>query len=287
MIRACLSLWLLCSSGFLALAQCNDSVLKLTGIISLPDFKLALLESPSSPRGEGMINLGEGERRGKIEVLTINDEAGRVEVVDGGKKATLKLDDAALKAGETARSNLRLSNANLQQVLDAYARISGRTVLQHPALKATALSLDASAKTRSEVAAALKKLFQQHSIVSIPDGAKFVIIIPAQLINTVAAQPSGIVPKTADNTQIHSGTIYFENADLSQVLAIYGRLVGRKLVKAEGLRSATIRLWTVNNLTATEAAYALETLFRWNGVKVVPIGETEFQALPILQDNRQ
>ena len=39
-------------------------------------------------------------------------------------------------------------------------------------------------------------------------------------------------------------------------------------------RSALIRLRTVNDLTTAEAAYALETLFRWNGVKVVPTGAT-------------
>jgi hypothetical protein len=287
MRRTCLSLWILCLSGYLAAGQSNVSAFKLTGIVSLPDFKRALLESPAPPRGEGLFELGEGARKGRFELLTINQREGWVEVLDGGEKATLKLHDTATKVRENDGSNLRLSNANLQQVLDVYATISERTVLQHPALKATTVSLKASAKNRTEAADALEKSFQEHGMVSIPDGTKFMLIIPSQLTNTVTARSSGIVPKTSENATLASGTIRFENADLSQALAVYGHLVGRKLAKADGLRATMIRLRTVNDLTPAEAAYALEILFRWNGVAVVPIGETEFQAVPILPGRRQ
>lgn len=287
MKKVLLPLWIFCWSGFLGPAQTNESVLKLTGIISLPDFRRALLESPGPPRGEGLVTLGEGERQGKFEVLIIKDREGSVDVVNGGKRATLEFGIlAAVSAAETAGSNLRLANANLEQVLDVYARINGRTVLQHPSLKATLLSLNAAAKTRSEAVAILEQLFQRHGMTSIPDGSKFVMIVPSSLTNTVSARSGGIVPTPAESAALPNGVIDFRNADLRQALAIYGRLVGRKLVKAEGLRSSTIRLRTATDLTKSEAAYALETLFRWNGVNVVPVGETEFHAVPILPGAR-
>ena len=280
MERTCLSLWIFCLSGFLATAQSNELALKLTGIISLPDFEVALLESPGPPRGEGLVTLAESERRGRIEMLAIKTQAGLVEVSEGGMKVELELEKPATEVPETTGSNLRLNNVKLQQVLDVYARISGRTVLQHPALKAAVVSLNASALSRMEAAAALEKLFQRQGLASIPDQEKFVIIIPSQLTNGVAAKPSGIVPKTTDSTPIHTGTIHFENADLSQALAVYARLVDRKLVRTEGLRTASIRLITVNDVTRAEAAYALETLFRWNGVTIVQVGDLEFEAVP-------
>lgn len=281
MRTACLCSWVLCLNCFLVSARANESALRLTGIIGLPDFKCALVESPGPPRGEGFITLAEGQRKGTIEVLTISHQTGLVEISEAGRKVTLQLERPAATLEENARSNLRLSKANLQQVLDVYARLKERTVLQHPAIKAAVLSLDASTKDRTEAAAALEKLLEEQGLVSIPDGTKFVIIIPSQLTNTAYAKPSGIVPKTTDTARIPTGSIHFDSADLSQALAIYARLVDRKLVKPEGLPTALIRLRTVNEVTTAEAAYALETLFRWNGVKVVPIGETEFQALPI------
>ena len=95
------------------------------------------------------------------------------------------------------------------------------------------------------------------------------------------ARSSEIISEPTEAVPHPSGTIDFRNADLQQALAVYGLLVGRKLVKQEGLRASTIRLRTATDLTKSEAAYALETLFRWNGVKVVPVGETEFHAVAI------
>jgi len=287
MRKTCLWLWVFCLSGTLATAQSNESAPKLTGILGLPDVKLALIESPGPPRGEGLVNLGEGERRGRLEVLAINAHELTVEAMNGGKRVNLRLEPTTEKEVNAALSCLRLSNANLQQVLDAYGRINSRTVLQHPALRPALLSLDTSVKNWPDAIAALERLFEQHGIASIRDGAKFVLVIPAQMTNTATAPSNGIVPRTTENGPALEGTIYFENAELPQALAIYGRLVGRKLVKAVGLPTASIRLRPATDLTRAEAAYALETLFRWNGVKVVPIGDTEFQALPILPGNRK
>src|SRR5882672_8523500 len=51
---------------------------RLSGIVNLPDFKRALLETPGSP--EGLLLLGEAQHERDIGVVQINPEKGRVEV---------------------------------------------------------------------------------------------------------------------------------------------------------------------------------------------------------------
>lgn len=275
-------LWILCLSVLHVPAQTSEPVLKLTGIISLPGFKRALLESPGAPRGEGSIALSKGAREGRVEVITINDREGSVEVVAAERRLSLKFEPQAMvRPTETSDSNLRLSQASLDQVLDVYATISGRTVLQHPTLRASRLSLNAAAKTRPEAVVVLEQLFQEHGVASVHDGSKFVMIVPSSLTNTVTARSASIATTTISVAPILDGTINFQNADSRQALTVYGLLVGRKLVNAGGLRAFTIRLRTVTDLTRPEAAYALEMLFLWNGVKIVPVGEAEFDVVAV------
>ena len=71
---------------------------------------------------------------------------------------------------------------------------------------------------------------------------------------------------------IPAGNINFQGVDVSQVLEVYAKLVGRTLLRA-GLPSASIVLKTETPLTKSEAIEALQAVLSLNGISVVNIGD--------------
>jgi len=71
---------------------------------------------------------------------------------------------------------------------------------------------------------------------------------------------------------IPAGNINFQGVDLSQVLEVYSKLVGRTLLRA-GLPQASIILKTETPLTKTEAIEALQAVLALNGISVVNVGD--------------
>ena len=83
---------------------------------------------------------------------------------------------------------------------------------------------------------------------------------------------------------IPAGNINFQGVDVSQVLEVYAKLVGRTLLRA-GLPAGSIVLKTETPLTKTEAIQALQAVLSLNGISVVDIGDKFVKVLPIDQAN--
>jgi hypothetical protein len=187
---------------------------------------------------------------------------------------------------KTAEAGIRLREAPLQQALEVYAQIKGRTLLQHPLLRNFSVSLDSESAT---AATALEDLLRQHGIATISDGDKFVMVVPRSLTNSLTPHSKQIVPGPAEGSKplkgneiFPRGTINFPGTDLHQVLQIYGALINRAPVFEPGFaRGGRIHLVTVTPLTKAEMIYALETLFAWNGVAVSTIDEKSFKVASV------
>jgi len=92
-----------------------------------------------------------------------------------------------------------------------------------------------------------------------------------------APAPTAGPDAAASNTQppeemIPAGNINFQGVDVSQVLEVYAKLVGRTLLRA-GLPSAQIILKTETPLTKTEAIEALQAVLSLNGISVINVGD--------------
>jgi general secretion pathway protein D len=93
-----------------------------------------------------------------------------------------------------------------------------------------------------------------------------------------AAAPAGGGPNDVSaNAQpseemIPAGNINFQGVDVSQVLDVYAKLVGRTLLRA-GLPSAQIVLKTETPLTKAEAIEALQAVLSMNGISVINVGD--------------
>jgi general secretion pathway protein D len=103
----------------------------------------------------------------------------------------------------------------------------------------------------------------------------------------VPAEPAA--PETAAKTEpqeemIPAGNINFQGVDVSQVLEVYAKLVGRTLLRA-GLPVASIVLKTETPLTKSEAIQALQAVLALNGISVVNIGDKFVKVLPVAEAN--
>jgi general secretion pathway protein D len=96
--------------------------------------------------------------------------------------------------------------------------------------------------------------------------------------NAEATQP-GAQPQ---EEMIPAGNINFQGVDVSQVLEVYAKLVGRTLLRA-GLPSASIVLKTETPLTKSEAIEALQAVLSLNGISVVNIGDKFVKVLTMDQ----
>lgn len=99
-----------------------------------------------------------------------------------------------------------------------------------------------------------------------------------------SAIPSAPVEAAPAEEMIPAGNINFQGVDVSQVLEVYAKLVGRTLLRA-GLPTASIVLKTETPLTKSEAIQALQAVLSLNGISVINIGDKFVKVLPIDQAN--
>lgn len=170
---------------------------------------------------------------------------------------------------------IQLKNADITQVIAIYGEVTGRTVLR-PQLTLTPFNVDIQAKNKSEAIAALTEAFEDKGLKVIPDGEKFVMIIPKE-------KASMAIPRSA---QIKStpgiapaGEINFPKVDFARAAMIYANLRGKTLDQTRPIPPSfqPISLRTHAPLTKEETIYALETLFSWQDVKFVPVGNDLLQ----------
>ena len=171
-----------------------------------------------------------------------------------------------------AGATLDFNNAELNQVLNIYAEVSGRTLLRHPALAARPFALHVSATNRAELAALLEKLLADQNISVIPDGEKFAIVVQKPLASQVHAR----APKATSGASISAGEVNFMGADLRLVAAIYADLLDKKLDGTNWQEIGFAPVFQFRNqtpLAKNELIYALETQFEWSGIRFVPAGD--------------
>jgi general secretion pathway protein D len=99
-----------------------------------------------------------------------------------------------------------------------------------------------------------------------------------------AGTNAAMASPTTPEEMIPAGNINFQGVDVSQVLEVYAKLVGRTLLRA-GLPTASIVLKTETPLTKTEAIEALQAVLALNGISVVNIGDKFVKVLPVDQAN--
>lgn len=76
-------------------------------------------------------------------------------------------------------------------------------------------------------------------------------------------------------------SLSFRDAPIEQVVMFYSEVVGRTLLRAQGLPGGTITLKSQTRLTQREALEAIESVLAMNQVGLVPMGEKFLKVVPI------
>jgi hypothetical protein len=246
----------------------------LKGIVDVEGLKLAIIEQPP-PRPLELL-FHEGQREGALEVVSINSTNRSVaaRVSTNAQPHVLAIGNA--DATTTHGPGMTLQEVNLQTVLTLLAEFSDRTVLQHPLLAAMRFSFASPVTNRNEAAQVLKNALMEKRIAVVPDGSKFLLVAPAEMISALNPHSAGIATTNAHAGKaelLPRGSINFSGAQLGNVLMIYAELLGGKLDRTSlPPRDGAVFVKMQTAWTKEECLYAFETLVGWQGIKLVPGG---------------
>jgi hypothetical protein len=171
--------------------------------------------------------------------------------------------------------------ADINQVLDIYSMMRGRTILRPTTIPAPVIHLKTVGRlTMEEGVYALETVLALNGVCVMDDGAHFVQVVPAQERPQVRTR----APKPAAGAELFpTGSIDFRGAGLDQVLPVYAALRQRTILRAATLPVPTAILRSASALTQEEAIYAMTTVFELNGIAMVDDGEKFVQAVPMAQ----
>jgi hypothetical protein len=269
-------------------AQSTPPPPQLVGILNVGEVQAAVLEvsersSVQLPDRRRQVILREGQSQFGVELIALLPETGAVKIVVAGKNENqlLELKDRTSLSAASSQG-LGFEGADLASVLKLYAELTKRTVLRYPALPNAKLTLNLATTNRAEIAAAIETAAASQGIVLVPDGEKFVLVAPAYAAATLDPKAASIPSGT--NDLILAGSFNWAAASVTQALPIYAELLGLKLDQSAlppRMPKAEISLFNQTALTRAELSYALETLFRWNGIQLVPAADGIIKAVPV------
>lgn len=164
------------------------------------------------------------------------------------------------RASKTTKEpqSIRLRDIELQPLILLYGHVKGRTVLAHPKLAEARFTLTANPSSKPEA------LFANQQISAIPDGDRFVMLVPYSLTNQ--ATP-GSDEFAQSGPALSALSIDFQGVPLDKGLEVYGKCVGHRWQQNGPWNP--VYLVQVNSLSKGQICYAMNTMFAWNGIRVV------------------
>lgn len=270
------------------------------GLVNLPGFKAVLLgvqhhsldRSNAPPmlvrrllrEGEVFDDRSIRDAYVTFELLAVDMLNASVQLREDTLESVYELEGATKTAFRPGGPNptLWLPNPTLDDFVDLYAAIVDRTVLWHPKWRGSQLSVAASPGDRTEATAILNQELRKHGIRALLDGERFALLVPDGMAQSITAGLRNVPRRTFTAEEyISSGAIDFFQADLSQVLPIYGELLGCKPINADKWRGRSISFRNQTALTRSETLYALDILLSWQELQVMVVDSTQFRVEPL------
>jgi len=300
------ALALACDAADQPTAPVSVPPLRLTGIVELSSTNLACFVRQPVRWGANTLDLlpeHVGAHVDGVEVLRIHPPEGKVRVRLEREEMELSLPTRALApaapqgqvpphrlrpaiAAEADTVRLVLADMPSEQFLNVYSRLSQRTILRPSKLPTFTLTLTfAEPRSRHQAVRELDAALETQGLAAIPDGDKFVVVVPVKwrervpqvLARARGAPASQLFPQEpADGALVLS----FRDLPFAQFLDFYGELLGRTVVNRETPRvPISLTLLTHGDLTRREAVYALEVWLALHDVQVVFPDEKRFQVV--------
>jgi hypothetical protein len=278
-----------------------ERITSVIGLVHLTNYQAALLAITDSPPDSAFV-------RGTHRWVTVGQSFDDLHLVDKQVRVNIRQIDfanASVQAGENnadtlyplavtnlaaiaTGKNLVLNQADLNDTLDLYATLKDRTILVHPRVKSSPVTLVATARSRREASTALENALQADGAKIIADGDKFEWIVPADAANSFAPANLPARPPAKESSTNHAastlpaGSIRFIQVGLPQFLDVYSALTDRKWTQHQPLPiGLTFAFHNQTPMTKDETLHAFDVLLAWHGLKVVKTDDKSFELAPI------
>ena len=258
----------------LAQGQKGPEIPRLSGIVDLPEFKRAIFEFKEDCCSPRQLVLSEGESMWGLELVSISPTQRSVQVKIEGAAGPMALNLPSRTTSKAVPSpGIELVNASVYSALELYGQFSGKTLLYSPRLPAAGVSVQGPVASRKDAAKMLQTALSDIQISSVTDGDKFMLIVPSDQAGGVKPHAPRTEPSPKTTAElVQPGMIAFHGVPMEQAYFIYADLIGAKLDRG-GTRPAPIQpfifLYTQSVLSQEEAVYAFDTIFGWQGIKMV------------------
>jgi hypothetical protein len=208
-------------------------------------------------------------------------------------------------------SVVTFATAELTQVLDIYAAVKNRTILQPRSLPPTMVRLNTqSALTQGELVYAVETVLALNGIATVDDGQSFVQVVPIQARPQVSAHAPAPEPGTKlfDPTKVptmgHSDPprvqtklerdlerwrrAFFEfigsngarNSSAQRLLELYANLSDKEAEPSKNYETTPIWFHVTTPLSKSELLYAIETTFALNNLAITRAEDGKVQLVP-------
>ena len=264
---------------------------QLTGVAQIHEKTFALLEivpRPDRPTTFVRAVLGKGERRDQVKVCEIDARTGRVLLAIGADGSSVEeklfvVDDSPVE--ESGRT-LHFKSADLEQVIEVYQILSGRTVLRANNLVGARLDIKTTKLATEEALRRLEEVLLAKGVVLQPIGSKFTFAVRGKDVNRLSFIPEPPTPAidAGDGSEkFPAGMIKFIGADVLQVLEIYQELSKRTILRPQDIRGR-FTLRTQTEMTLNEAVWLLDAALALGDIAMVPHSDKFVFALPGIEN---
>jgi RNA polymerase sigma factor (sigma-70 family) len=228
--------------------------------------------------GETFDDMSIADAHVRFELLQADAGSGRIRLNENSQEFTHAFAVASPDVSP-GNANMRFADVRFADLIDVYACVLNRTVLCHPGMRSEPnVSLAAVAQNQAEAAAVLENLFLKKGYATLLDGEKFALLVPTNRVaSTMEVIGQMKPPASTDNAP--TGNVDLQNVPLPQVVAIYEALMGRLWIRDRTFPQS-ISFHNQTPLSRPETAYALEVLFRLQGLNIVPVGDHGFRIVP-------
>jgi hypothetical protein len=270
-------------------AQTNALAPRLTGIVSLSGTNTAWLDITDDdhfrPRHVSY-SLSAGQSERDLEIVRIQPDEGLVEGRYFGTNFSLIFGGAGTsshKEKKPAPISIRTREASWGQVVSVYQRLMHRSALYHVGLAGLRFTMDISTTNSAEACRLLGEEFRKQGVATVLDGTKFFQLVFEPQVPSV--KPGSANLSTNSPALVPAGMIDFRGVEAIHVAMAYGHIVGLEFERFSqfgvSMGHAPIVFYSQTPLNREEAAYALETLLRLDGLAVERVGEKAFKLVDL------
>jgi hypothetical protein len=257
-------------------AQVDPLAWKLAGIAVFDGSPIAIWQNPVETR-----LLRERQRSGQIEIVKIMPKTAAVEAIVGGRRIEFKLKSQT--NFQEGFFTVALEHATLGTMLTLHQDSAGLVLLRHPLLPDTEFTLTVLESNRAGVARSIERSLAAKDIAIQPDGRRFLKVAPKRMRLEMSDSTPSVFERTAKPTG-PTININWPHIPIRQLAEFYASVVEREFPKGEKFPALTrpdMITFNGDSLTAKEYIHAMDVLFGWAGIKIVPEGERFLKVFPI------